>query len=120
MLLCSSPLHTYILTHLAANNFEVDLAFQDGQVVVTGTLPVFIVGFFSLEVRFYSTERVTREEGTFIPLADTNTINIVIPREKLPSFRRFSVAVAIGSNNRFGELTEKTDPIGNAPICAFL
>lgn len=109
MLLCLSYTHT----HLAANNFEVDLTFQDGQVVVRGMLPVFIVGFFSLQVRFYSTERVPREEEIVIPLADTSSIDIVIPREKLPSFRRFSVAVAIGSNSRYGQLTEKTNPIGN-------
>lgn len=117
MLLC----HSYTHTHLVANNFEVDLAFQDGQVVVSGTLPVFIVGFFSLQVHFYSTERVPQKEERVIPLADTNNFDIVIPRERLPCFRSFSVAVAIGSNSRYGELTEKTDPIGmySLALCRF-
>jgi hypothetical protein len=103
------------LTHthtFAANNIEgLDLALQqNGQVILRGMLPVFIVGAFSLKIRFYSTEQVPRDEETIISLANIRNINIVIPR---PSFHRFSVAVAVGSNGQFGQLTDKTDSIGN-------
>lgn len=107
-------MHTW---SLAANNFVVELTFQDGKVVVTAQLPVFITGSFSLRVRFYSTEQVPREEEIVISdssLADTRDIDIVIPRERLPCFRSFSVAVAIGSSNEQGEFTTKTNSIGKS------
>ena len=67
------------------------------------------MGSFSLKVHFFSTDSVPREEETVILLADTGNINVPIS----PSFRSFSVAVAIGSNGRFGAFTRKSDPIGN-------
>ncbi len=109
------------ITPYAASNFEVDLIYQDGQVLIGGTLPAFIVGFFSLQVRFHSVESVPREENAIISdpsLADTNKINIKIPKDKLPSFRTFSVAVAIRSSGENGPFTENTEPLGkNESTC---
>lgn len=100
---------------LAANNFEVYLSYQDGQVLVAGTLPAFIAGCFSLQVRYYSTESVIRTESVVISdpsLAYTDVFNVVIPDDKLPSFSSFSVAIAISSNDNYGPFTLQSDPIG--------
>lgn len=108
--LVTSSANLVVLT----SNFEVDLIYQDGQVLIGGTLPAFIVGFFSLQVRFHSVESVPREENAIISdpsLADTNKINIKIPKDKLPSFRTFSVAVAIRSSGENGPFTENTEPL---------
>lgn len=108
--ICHSPPHL----HTTANEFRVDLILRDSQVRVRGTLPVFIPGFFSLRVRFYSSEAVTREENTVISdssLADTNEIDVIIPRGKLPSFNRFTVAIAIRTSERSGPFTVQSNPL---------
>ncbi len=95
-----------------AGNFKIELIFQDDQVRVEGTLPVPIAGFFSLRVRFSNS---VREENTDISdssLANTNRINVVVPKEKLPSFNRFQASVAIRSNDETGPFTAPSNILG--------
>ena len=91
----------------AANDFEVRLIPQEGEVVLRGTLPYSIPGVFTLAVRFYQTDDDFVESNVFDPsLADTNTIDIKIPREKLPSsFHEFYVHVALKVGDRMGQFT---------------
>lgn len=107
--LASSSANLVVLT----NNFEVEIFNRQDKVQIKATLPVTIPGFFSLQVRFFSDEQVHKEEIAISDpsLADTDTIKVTIPEDKLPGFSPFSVAVAIRSNDRNGEFTERSAPL---------
>lgn len=87
---------------------------QNDEATVRGTLPAAIAGFFSLEVRFSNNGRRESIVISDPSLTDTDTINVVIPREKLPSFNSFRASVAIRSNNRVGPFTEQSNVLGKS------
>lgn len=90
-----------------ANDFQFSLVIQEGEVFVRSALPVTIPGLFTLAVRFYHSPSDFEESSVFDPsLADTSSIDIKIPREKLPTgFREFAVLVALKVGNDLGPFT---------------
>ena len=80
---------------------------ENQQVIITGMLPAFIAGCFSLKVD-YGTESVVISNPS---LAYTNKFDIVIPEDKLPSFSPFSVALALCSNGICGPFTSSSQPV---------
>ena len=107
-----------LTTFSAANNFQVEIFNHQDKVQIKATLPATIPGFFSLQVRFFSDEQVHKEEIAISDpsLADTDTIKVTIPEDKLTGFSPFSVAVAIRSNNQIGGFTERSAPLSKCVV----
>ena len=104
--------HTHMQTHIASD-FSVRLTpTTNGTAHIFATLPARIPGSFSLVVQFsFNPENRAVKEILSPSLKDTDTIDIIIPREKLPSFKTFRIMVAIKSNGVQGDFSGESEPI---------
>lgn len=97
----------------AANNFNISLIIQEGEVYLRSALSESIPGAFTLAVEYYHSSVNSEESTVFDPsLADSSDIDIKIPRDKLPSgFREFAVRVALKVGDERGPFTSLSNRI---------
>ena len=111
--------HTHTKHTYAANNFVVVLSVQNNHVHIEATLPVPIVGVFSLKVRFYKSKTTEDAVLHHLSLMDTNIINLAIPDKQLPSFRDFTVAIAMVVRDEVGQFSSPSNRLGKE-ICTIV